>query len=192
MKPAKLLCVLLLVGTTSACADPDPGPDEARERMQSSATDAPTADVPSDDAPNAAAAEQPASAAPPEFGLKPIAYDEFSLLVEPGLGCSFETKSGDTIFVATAPDDRQAVAEAVVRSGATPVVLEADRAGGYAALQEGGSYSDGIDLSVTITRDPGEGTSNGIETTSWPARLTVRGEEGSKREYARGVYSCGA
>lgn len=191
MKPAKLLCALLLAGTTSACAAPEP--DAARESMQSSTTDAPLADIPSNDAPNADTAEQSALAPPPpEFGLKPIVYDEFSPLIEPGLGCGFEAVSGDTIFVATAPDDRYAVAKAVVKSGAAPVVLEADRAGGYEALQKGGSFSDGMDLSVTIRRDPGDGTLSGIETTSWPARLTVRGEEGLTREYARGVYSCGA
>ena len=94
--------------------------------------------------------------------------------------------------MATAPDDPEVVAMAVIKAGTVPVVLDASKAGGYALLQSGGSFSNGIGLSVTITRNLGEGTAGEIETTSWPAHLTVLCEEGLKREYLEGIYTCGA
>ncbi|UVI39943.1 hypothetical protein [Qipengyuania spongiae] len=123
--------------------------------------------------------------------MKPIAHDEFSSLIEPGLGCGFETRSGDLVFVASAPSDRKAVAEAVVKATTVPIVLEASRAGGYEALRNGGSFTNGMDFSVSIMRDPGEGRSGEIETTSWSASLTIRGEEGMERVYSDGTYTCG-
>ena len=158
-----------------------------------------------DSAPDTPATEPPASANPtpaPEpsqtadsdtdIALRPIVYDQFSPLIEPGLGCSFEDADGNLLFVATAPDERDATAEGVIDSGSGARVVEADTAGGYNALVEGGSFTGASETSVTVTRDGGEGTPEGIETTAWPARLVVRGENSGQRAYDGGQWACGA
>ncbi|MCV0383981.1 MAG: hypothetical protein K5799_11080 [Erythrobacter sp.] len=173
---------MLCATATTGCAEQNPANNIAQDTA---------INTPGQQHPSTEKAEL-SSAAPPAFGLEPLAYDEFSPLIEPGLGCSFDAQSGDTIFVATAPDNPEAVAMAVIKAGTVPVLLEASDAGGYATLQSGGSFSNGMGLFVTITRNPDEGTLGEIETTSWPARLAVHSAEGLKREYAGGIYACGA
>ena len=154
-----------------------------------------------DSAPDAPATEATATPAPEpsqtadsdsDIALRPIAYDQFSPLIEPGLGCSFEDADGNLLFVATAPDERDATAEGVIDSGSGARVVEADRAGGYSALVEGGSFTGASETTVTVTRESGEGTPGEIETTAWPARLVVRGEGGGQRAYDGGQWACGA
>ena len=166
--------ILTLALSLAACSDGAPDTPET----EASATPAPepsqTADSDSD------------------IALRPIAYDQFSPLIEPGLGCSFEDADGNLLFVATAPDERDATAEGVIDSGGGARVVEADATGGYNSLVEGGSFTGASGTAVTITRDGGEGTPEGIETTAWPARLVVRGEGGGQRAYDGGQWACGA
>ena len=132
-------------------------------------------------------AVEPAPPAPP--GFQPIVYDEFADLIEPGLGCSFETEDGRMLMVASAPDDTAAVPVAAIKPG--PVVkLRGGEAGGYARLSEGMAFTGG-GLTVTIVRAEAGGVEAFIETTVWPAVMEVAGPGGT-RVYPNGTYSCGA
>ena len=174
----KKALILTLALSLAACGDsaPDTPPTEA----PASANQTP--------APEPSANDAPAS----DIALRPIVYDQFSPLIESGLGCSFEDAGGNLLFVATAPDEGGATAEGVIDSGSGARVVEADRAGGYSALVEGGSFTGASETTVTVTRESGEGTPGEIETTAWPARLVVRGEGGGQRAYDGGQWACGA
>lgn len=128
---------------------------------------------------------------PSALGLRVIAYDEFSPLIEPGTGCSFQTSRGELVFVATAEPGGSDNAQAVINAGDGPRVLQGEAAG-YEGLVEGGEFSGDGDISLTIVREDGAGTPGEIETTSWPATLTLTGKDGAERIYGDGVYSCGS
>ena len=170
--------ILTLALSLAACSDSAPDTPAPEAPASASATPAPE--------------PGPTDAPASDIGLRPIVYDQFSPLIESGLGCSFEDGDGNLLFVATAPDERDATAEAVIDSGSGARVVRANAAGGYNALVEGGGFSDGMETSVTITREDGPGQPEGIETTAWPARLVLRGEEDAERVYDGGQWACGA
>ena len=126
------------------------------------------------------------------LALQPIVYAEFSALIEPGLGCSFQAEADELLLVATAMDEREDVAEAVVKTDAEAFVIKATQPGGYNALRENGAtFTNGVDLSISIERDAGEGVPEGIESTVWPATMILR-HDGMARTYTGGRWSCGA
>ena len=136
--------------------------------------------------------QQTATAPDVALALQPIVYAEFSKLIEPGLGCSFQAETDVLLLVATAMDEREDVAEAVVKTDAEAFVIKATQPGGYNAMRENGAtFTKGSDLSIVIERNPGEGEPEGIESTVWPATMTVR-QNGMKRTYTGGRWSCGA
>ena len=143
----------------------------------------------------------PVAAAPsatPAFqrgvALDELAYADFTDAIEPGLGCSFASVDKATLMVATAPDDAMVTPRGVVKLDDAIIVLSADTAGGYDALVEGPGFAaeNGSGLSVLVQRSPGDGEAEGIESTSWPADLEVRGPGGMTRTYPAGRWSCGA
>lgn len=133
---------------------------------------------------------QPAVTAP---ALKPIAFDQFSSLIEPGTGCSFESAAQDLLFVATAgaASDAQA-AEAVVDAGDGPQVLTASETGGYEALLDGARFTGKDGLVVAVRRDSSVSQSTGMETTAWPGSMEISVGDGPVTTYSGGQYSCGA
>ena len=85
------------------------------------------------------------------LALQPIDYAEFSTLIEPGLGCSFQAEADELLLVATAMDEREDVAEAVVKTDAEAFVIKATQPGGYNALRENGAtFTNGVDLSCLL------------------------------------------
>ena len=131
----------------------------------------------------------PAKAAPLPM-LQNMTYGEYSNAIESGLGCSFQSGPNDGILlVATAPDDKMANGEGVVKIKDVPTVLPFGGKG-YGALESGGTFKTDT-LTVTITRGAGEGKKVGIETMQWPATLTVKTGAGGENSY-KGSYSCGA
>lgn len=124
--------------------------------------------------------------------LQPMRFEEFSTVIEPGLGCSFALRDSDAaLFVASAGDERSERPQGLVKLRDTLVPLRSDSAGGYQALV-GGAGMRSEALSVRVDRAEGDGEQVGIETTRWPATLTVTQDEGGTTVYRPGWYSCGA
>ena len=133
----------------------------------------------------------PLSAIPP--GLSPLSYDQFSALIEPGTGCSFSSVDEKLMFVATAPVDPAATAEAVISPEQVgPIVLRADTPGGYDALVKGGSFTDGTGHRIKITVEPGPAMRGEIETQSWIAELVYTAPGNARVTFSDGSWSCGA
>ena len=124
--------------------------------------------------------------------LEPMVYEEYTSLIEPGLGCSFSTADERLLLVSTAPMDESAIAEAVVKRDGKTMVLRAQDAGGYDALVNGATFAGEGALSARVERLPGEGTPGEIETTSWPATLTVMAHGETGTVYPEGKWNCGA
>lgn len=122
--------------------------------------------------------------------LQPMAYAEFSPLVGAGLGCSFSSDDDRLLFVATAPDDRAARAKGAIKYGGTVGMVSATKPGGYQALRQGGIFA-GSDISLNVGRSGVPGQRDGVESTKWPATLTVTELSVGDRSYA-GEWSCGA
>ncbi|TXC68837.1 hypothetical protein FSZ31_07665 [Sphingorhabdus soli] len=121
--------------------------------------------------------------------LQPMTYGEFSPVVASGTGCSFSADD-QLLFVATAPDDRAARAQGAVKYGGTVGTLNATRPGGYRALRQGGIFA-GSDITLNVGRGTGKGSADAIESTRWPATLTVTELSVGDRSY-QGTWSCGA
>ncbi len=121
--------------------------------------------------------------------LEAMTYGEFSPVVASGLGCSFSADDR-ILFVATAPDDRAARAQGAVKYGGTVGVVNATKPGGYQALRQGGIFA-GSDITLNVGRGTGKGSADGIESTKWPATLTVTELSVGDRSY-QGTWSCGA
>ncbi len=149
------------------------------------------AETPGEPAPTPDTAPQQPAPQPSAIEVQAMVYDEFSALVPPGLGCVFE--GGDAILmVASAPDDRTARPEAAIKVSGVAVKLTGRATGGYIGMYGGDSAFEGQGYVVEIDRAEGDGTKVGVETTSWPARLTVRRPaDGAMRELP-GDWSCGA
>ena len=160
------LAAVAMIASLAACGEPSPAPDPAPS---------PTA---------------PSKATLAALDLQPMTYDEFSVLIEPGLGCSFET--GDNVlFVATAAMDPAEIAQGVAKLEGQPQILTASEEGGYEALVDGATFAADSGLTLTVTRTSEEGTPGEIETTSWPAELLTTAPNRADRRYS-GSYSCGA
>ena len=121
--------------------------------------------------------------------LQPMTYGEFSPVVASGTGCSFSA-DGELLFVATAPDDPAARAQGAVKYGGTVGQVNATKPGGYQALRQGGIFA-GSDITLNVGRGAGKGTADGVESTRWPATLTVTELSVGDRSY-QGSWSCGA
>lgn len=137
-----------------------------------------------------AAPEPPTAPTPPAAPLETMVFDEFSSVVPPGLGCAFQTEAG-VLFVASADDDRNATARAVIKTGGRLIPLTGRQTGGYAGLVEPESAYAGDGVAVTVAHDGGEGRLEGIETTVWPARLTLTRGDGTAATLT-GDWGCGA
>ena len=160
------LIAIAIIASLAACGEPAPAPDPAPS---------PTA---------------PPAATPAALDLQPMTYDEFSGLIEPGLGCSFQTGE-DVLFVATAAMEPAEIAQGVAKLDGEPQVLTASEQGGYEALVDGATFASDSGLTLTVTRSSEEGTPGEIETTSWPAELLATAPDRADRRYTGG-YSCGA
>lgn len=133
-------------------------------------------------------AQPSASAAPVAF--QSMTYEEFSPLIESGLGCSFSADD-ETLLVATADLGEGVVAKGVVKLDGKPQVVTAQESGGYDALVDGATFSGSDGLSLTVVRTSDKGTPGEIETTSWPAFMTAERVDGGTARY-EGIYGCGA
>ena len=162
----RILTAVAMIASIAACGEPAPAPDPAP-----SPTATPTATLAALD-------------------LQPMTYDEFSGLIEPGLGCSFQTGE-DVLFVATAAMEPAEIAQGVAKLDGEPQVLTASEQGGYEALVDGATFASDSGLTLTVTRSSEEGTPGEIETTSWPAELLATAPDRADRRYTGG-YSCGA
>ena len=159
-----------------SCAEAEPPAD---------GTDSPQGPAPAESA-GAPSVSDPAAASP---ALQPMVYDEFSTVVEPGLGCGFSADD-QTLFVATAEPRDDVRAEGAVKLDGRLISLTRTEAGGYNALAEGGSFRGDDGLTIGIVRAPGEGTPSGTETRAWDANLTVMHDGG--RAELPGTWDCGA
>ena len=162
----RILTAVALIASLAACGESAPAPDPAP-----SPTVSPTATLSALD-------------------LQPMTYDEFSGLIEPGLGCSFQTGE-EVLFVATAAMEPAEIARGVAKLDGEPQILTASEQGGYEALVDGATFASDSGLTLTITRTSEEGTPGEIETTSWPAELLAIAPDRADRRYT-GNYSCGA
>ena len=162
----RILTAVAMIASLAACGEPAPAPDPAP-----SPTATPTATLAALD-------------------LQPMTYEEFSGLIEPGLGCSFQTGE-DVLLVATAAMQPAEIAQGVAKLDGEPQVLTANEQGGYEALVDGATFASESGLTLTVTRTSEEGTPGEIETTSWPAELLATAPDRADRRYT-GSYSCGA
>ena len=162
----RIITAVAMIATLAACGEPAPAPDPAP-----SPTVTPTATLSALD-------------------LQPMTYDEFSGLIEPGLGCSFQTGE-EVLFVATAAMEPAEIAQGVAKLDGEPQVLTASEQGGYEALVDGATFASDSGLTLAVTRTSEEGTPGEIETTSWPAELLATAPDRADRRYT-GSYSCGA
>ena len=162
----RILTAVAMIASLAACGEPAPAPDPAP-----SPTATPTATLAALD-------------------LQPMTSEEFSGLIEPGLGCSFQTGE-DVLLVATAAMEPAEIAQGVARLDGEPQVLTASEQGGYEALVDGATFASDSGLRLTVTRTSQEGTPGEIETTSWPAELLATAPDRADRRYT-GNYSCGA
>jgi S1-C subfamily serine protease len=113
--------------------------------------------------------------------------DEFSAVVPPGFGCSFESVE-DLLVVASGPDDNTAGYDAAIKIGGEVIALTGQETGGFDALVDGGTF-EGSGVTVRIARS-GDGRQAGIETTAWDAHLEA--ERNGRRSALTGTWSCGA
>lgn len=129
----------------------------------------------------------------PQPVLSAMTYDEFSARIPSGTGCSFTPEGPDkpTLMIATAPIENDARAQAVIKLDGTVRILRSKAAGGYDRLREGAVLTNDQGVSVTVVRAKGEGQPEGIESTVWPATMTVRAAPDRERIY-KGSYGCGA
>lgn len=140
--------------------------------------------------PQEPAATEDVGAAPASPVLQPMVFDEFSRVVEPGLGCGFSADD-QTLFIATAEPREEVRAKGVVKLDKRLILVTRTEAGGYNALAGGGSFRGDTGLVIEIVRAPGEGTPSGTETRAWDASLTVTQEGGGVAELS-GTWDCGA
>lgn len=150
-------------------------------------------ETPPPPAPDVGGPLEPAPPAPDTDGgrggpiaLEAMVFDEFSSVVEPGLGCSFD--SDVVLLVASAPAEASATAQAAIKHGGVLIPLRSDGAGGFDALR-GGAHFEGGGFEVVVTPH-GDERQSGIETVSRDADLTVR-RDGAEGAYP-GVWSCGS
>ena len=166
----RILAAVAMIASLAACGEAAPDPDPAPASTQTPAATA--------------------STTAPALDLQHMTYDEFSGLIEPGLGCSFQTGE-DVLFVATAAMEPAEIAQGVAKLDGEPQVLTASEQGGYEALVDGATFASDSGLTLTVTRTSEEGTPGKIETTSWPAELLATAPGRADRRYIGG-YSCGA
>ncbi len=164
------------VMSLAACAEAEPPADAAERPPGSAATEG------AETAPASELSETSPT-------LQPMVFDEFSTVVEPGLGCGFSADE-QTLFVATADPRDEVRAEGAVKLDGRLVLVTRTEAGGYDALAEGGSFRGDGGLTIGIVRAPGEGTPSRTETRAWDATLTVM-HDGGRAELA-GTWDCGA
>ena len=110
-------------------------------------------------------------------------------------GCSFRTKDDRLLLVVGSPDDRTVRGIGVARpngKGARKFVAEQPGMGyidaGPVLVHDGAGTME--PLTLTLTHPEGEGTSVGVETIEWPARLLVSDPNGERAPYL-GTWSCG-
>ena len=110
--------------------------------------------------------------------LQPMAAIDLEAEGVLGAGCAF--RAGDQLLLATAGSD------ALVRIGGELRHLVQS-----AAVGETGGFFEDRQISVSVGRTEGEGTTLG-EASSWPARLTVTNRRTEAELELRGTWTCGA
>ena len=134
-------------------------------------------------------AKTPADPASATITLTPMRFEEYASVVPPNLSCAFKADGG-ILLVASAPDDRAAEAAAVLKVDNALVRMTRSAAGGYRGLLDPSSTFQGRGYEVVIDRSAGEGRRDGVETTVWPASLTLQDADGRSR--LTGTWNCGA
>lgn len=163
MRALPSLLTVLLIAACSQPAEPDAG------------------------APDAA----PPQAAPLQTGLRLEAMTnaEINGAVPPQLFCAFESEEA-VLLAASAPDDQDARAQAVIKTDGRFIAMTRGEAGGYVGMRESGSTFTGGGYEARLSRQDGEGERVGVESTRWPAELIVtRGEDEAR---LTGAWICGA
>lgn len=133
----------------------------------------------------------PAPAGPDHLTLAPIAAGDAAVIADSmdnvG-GCEFIGTDKRTLLSVGLPDSSTARGFGVARAGGV-VVQAQTREGGRAAIEAGPSLAfEGIVLDVA--HGGGAGEKVGIETSAWPATLTVSDADGASKDY-EGRWACG-
>lgn len=138
------------------------------------------------EAPPPAKAPAPSStvASPAAIALAPLSDDVEQLSGE--LACSFSA-GGSPLLIARADVADDARAQALIRDGARPVRLTADRAGGFNAMEKGPAFN-GDGYRASLIRGPRRET--GSEATRHDAMLRVSRADGGSQTLA-GLWDCG-
>ena len=123
----------------------------------------------------------------PVVTLQAMHFDEFSTVIEPGLGCAFE--GGDAVLlVASGADSPSGGHAGVVKINGQLMRLTSSETGGYDALVDGAAFSDAR-MTVTV-RLSGDAATEGYESTSRNGDLVLR--YGSTERSYPGAWTCGA
>lgn len=174
MNTARLVILIAPAALLAACQQADPAPREAGE------------------APAATTAAAPAAAAAPNhLELAPVEAADVAIIADSmdnvG-GCEFIGDDRRTLLSVGLPDNATAKGFGVARAGGV-VVQAQTRETGRAAIEAGPALAfEGIVLDVA--HGGGTGEAVGIETSAWPATLTVT-DSASKSKAYPGQWACG-
>ena len=191
-----LLTCALALATLTACAESDTDNEVAPDAAPNGSAATPS-QTPQPTHPAAVSGDDDPDLARPD--VQPLTYNEYTQRIPAGSGCSFTDSRGRLLFVATADFEAEATAQGAMKLADRVFVLSANRAGGYTALSQGQFFADpkgtpyekSSGVAANIVRLPGEGTPGEIETTSWPAEMTVS-MEGEGMSKFTGRWECGS
>lgn len=164
--------LLLLPLTLAACQQSDPAPEP-------SAT------------PTRAAVASATAAGTDHLALAPIEASDVTVIsdsMDHVGGCEFIGNDKRTLLSVGLPDSTTAKGFGVARAGGLVVQAQTQEVG-RAAIEAGPALAfEGIVLDVAHAGGAGEAV--GIETSAWPATLTVKDSDGKSRAYP-GNWACG-
>ena len=189
------LTASVALSALAACTESDTDNQAAPAALNETAT-RPSNQVQSEEPITSSGDDDPELSRP---DVQPLAYTDYNQRIPAGSGCSFADAKGRLLFVATADFEADTTAQGAVKLADRVLALSANRPGGYNAVVRGQFFADpkrtpyenSSGVGVNVVRLPGKGTPGEIETTSWPAEMTVS-IEGEGISKFTGRWECGS